>query len=367
MERWPGDGVPARPAAWVVTVARRKAIDALRRRATQSAKQAEILVLAGDDANEPGSDQVIPDRRLELMFRCCHPALSLQAQVALTLKAVGGLPTLRIARAFLTPEATLAQRLVRAKRKIRDAGVPFRVPPGELLPRRLELVNLVLYLVFNEGHTASATAEQERRALCDDAIGLARLLVALMAEAPEACGLLALMLLQHSRRGARVDAQGEIVPLDQQDLTLWDHQLIEDGLSMLGRAAKHHRPGPYQIQAAIAATHARSRGADDTDWPHIVDLYDALVRLQPSPVVALNRAAALAMAVGPEAGLEAMAAAPLGVVLQDYQPYHAARADLLRRAGRRDEAAASYRRAMELTDSPAERAFLQRRLAQIGE
>ncbi len=196
LERWPGDGVPARPAAWVVTVARRKAIDALRRRATQSAKQAEILVLAGDDANEPGSDQVIPDRRLELMFTCCHPALSLQAQVALTLKAVGGLPTPRIARAFLTPEATLAQRLVRAKRKIRDAGVPFRVPPEELLPRRLEAVNLVLYLIFNEGHTASATAEQERRALCDDAIGLARLLVALMAEAPEACGLLALMLLQ---------------------------------------------------------------------------------------------------------------------------------------------------------------------------
>lgn len=366
LERWPGDGVPARPAAWLVTVARRKAIDSLRRRATRSAKQAELLAVSDDD-DSPPSDDAIPDRRLDLMFTCCHPSLSLAAQAALTLKTVGGLATARIARAFLTPEATLAQRLVRAKRKIRDAGVPFRVPPADLLPRRLEAVNLVLYLIFNEGYTASATAEQERRALCDDAIGLGRMLASLMPGEPEACGLIALMLLQHSRRAARIDAAGEMVPLDQQDRAKWDRRLIEEGLLMLKRASRHARPGPYQIQAAVAATHARSSSAADTDWAHIVELYDALVRVQPTPVVALNRAAALAMADGPEAGLRAMASAPMAAALKDYQPYHAARADLLRRANRGEEAASSYRRAMALTDSPAERAFLQRRLAQIGE
>ena len=351
LERWPRDTVPARPAAWLVTVARRKAIDALRCRATQSAKQAEIVIYSDREDPPASSDDAIPDRRLDLIFTCCHPSLSLAAQVALTLKTVGGLATARIARAFLTTEATLAQRLVRAKRKIRDAGVPFRVPPADLLPRRLEAVNLVLYLIFNEGYTASATAEQERRALCDDAIGLGRVLTALMPDEPEACGLVALMLLQHSRRAARVDAVGEMVPLDQQDRAMWDRRLIEEGLSILRHAAATARPGPYQIQAAVAATHSRSNSATDTDWARIVELYDALVRVQPTPVVALNRAAALAMAAA----------------LKDYQPYYAARADLLRRANRRDEAATSYRRAMALTDSPAERAFLQRRLAQIGE
>ena len=367
LARWPREGVPRRPAAWLTTVARRRGIDALRRRATRLNKQADLAVLAELERQEEPEEEadVVPDVRLQLMFTCCHPSLSRPAQVALTLKTLGGLSTPQIARAFLVPEATLAQRLVRAKRKIRDAGIPFRVPPAELLHERLGAVLLVIYLIFNEGYAPDASADVQRRALADEAIRLGRVLASLMPEEAEVLGLLALMLLHNARRAARVDQDGVLVTLEEQDRSRWDGELITEGQEFAERAAGAGRSGPYQLQAAIAAVHVGRVAAEATDWRAIVALYGRLMDLQPTPVVALNRAAAIAMVAGPEAGLRLIEAPKLHDALGGYQPYHAARADLLRRAGRPGEAAASYRRALILTESAAERAFLERRLAQI--
>ena len=304
----------------------------------------------------------IPDDRLRLIFTCCHPALRMEARVALTLKTLGGLTTGEIARAFLVPETTMAQRLVRAKHKIREAAIPYRVPPAELLPERVPGVLAVLYLVFNEGYSATSGA-LIRIDLCDEAIRLARILQALMPDEPEAAGLLALMLLHHSRRAARTGAAGEVVLLEDQDRARWDHDMIDGGLALLDATLARRSPGPYQLQAAIAALHARAPRPEDTDWPQIAALYDRLAEMTPSPVVELNRAVAIAMADGPERGLALLA--PLEDELDAYQHFHSARADLLRRLGRVDEAAEAYRRALDLATNPTERAFLERRLAEL--
>ncbi|HET7928790.1 MAG TPA: DUF6596 domain-containing protein, partial [Actinomycetota bacterium] len=303
-----------------------------------------------------------PDERLELLFTCCHPALATDAQVALTLRTLGGLTTGEIARAFLVAEPTMAQRLVRAKRKIRQAAIPYRGPPAELLPERLPGVLAVLYLVFNEGYAAT-TGPLVRTDLCDEAIRLARLVVALMPDEPEIRGLLALMLLQHSRRDARTDPLGAMILLEDQDRARWDHAMIDEGLATLDGALAARRPGPYQLQGAIAALHAQAPRPEDTDWPQIAALYDRLLESSPSPVVELNRAVAIAMADGPERGLALIA--PLEVELDDYHPFHAALADLFRRVRRNDEAAAAYRRALELVTNQRQRAYLEGRLAEV--
>jgi RNA polymerase sigma-70 factor, ECF subfamily len=360
LEQWPTSGVPADPVAWLATVGRRRAIDRLRRLAVRDAKATVLESLARLEQTPDAGP--VADDRLRLLFTCCHPALAIEAQVALTLRTVAGLTTPEIARAFLVSEVTLAQRLVRAQRKIKDAGIPYAVPEAAELPERLEAVLRVVYLVFNEGYRASAGESLLRVELAREAIRLARVLCVLVPDEPEVEGLLALLLLLDSRRAARVDA-GAIVTLEDQDRARWDRAQIVEGTALVERALARGEIGFYLAQAAIASEHARAERASDTRWGAIVRLYDVLLALQPSPVIELNRAAALAMADGPGAGLALLEA--LRTELERYQPFHAARADLLRRSGDRAGAALAYESALALTENDAERAFLARRLGEV--
>jgi RNA polymerase sigma-70 factor (ECF subfamily) len=359
LEVWPRRGVPRNPGAWITTTARNKAVDRLRRsrRLEDKVRELEALLPAGEE--DEIDDSSVPDDRLRLIFTCCHPALAPEARVALTLRTLGGLTTPEIARAFLTSEPAMQQRLVRAKRKIRDARIPYAVPPDHELPDRLGSVLAALYLVFNEGYAATSDQALVRRELCAEAIRLTRVLRALMPDEAEVAGLLALMLLQDSRRDARTGPGGELIVLAEQDRGIWDRGQIEEGLELV----PHVRAEPYALQAAIAAEHARAPSAEATDWRRIADLYGLLSGVAPGPVVELNRAVAVAMADGEEEGLELMG--QLDDELAGYHLLHAARADLLRRLGRDAEAAASYSRALDLARQPAERAFLERRLVEV--
>jgi RNA polymerase sigma-70 factor, ECF subfamily len=363
VEQWPGAGVPANPRAWLVSAGRFKAIDRIRRRAKFDATLAELARELDEDAEiAPETDTAgVEDDRLRLVFTCCHPALPSDAQVALTLREVCGLTTEEIARAFLTAPSTLAQRIVRAKNKIRTARIPYEVPERDQLPERLDAVLRVIYLVFNEGYSASSGASLTRHDLSGEAIRLGRLLMELLPE-PDVIGLLALMLLQESRRAARTSPDGDIVLLADQDRSLWDRAQIAEGVGLVERALSSQRVGPYALQAAIAAVHAGSPSADETDWREIVALYDVLVRVAPSPVAELNRAVAVAMRDGPDAGLVLIDALLAQGELADYHLAHSARAELCRRAGRLADARASYQRALELAQQEPERRFLQRRL-----
>jgi RNA polymerase sigma-70 factor (ECF subfamily) len=371
LECWPVDGVPATPVAWLLTTARRKAVDRLRRDRAYAARLAIMQVEAQqhvDAASGQGADDVqdeFPDERLRLFFTCCHPALPVEAQTALTLRCLAGLSTPEVARAFLVPEATMAQRIVRAKRKIRDARIVFRVPGSDELARRLPGVLRVLYLIFTEGYAASTGEELLRVDLTDEAIRLARILHRLLPAESEVSGLLALLLLVDARRAARTDAAGELVSLEDQDRGLWDADRIAEGRGLVVAALRGAGTGPYAIQAAIAAVHAEAASTSTTDWPQIVALYDVLARRSPSPVVQLNRAVAVAMRDGPEAGLAALDTLD-GEALRGYHPLPAARADLLRRLGRTTEAAASYQAALDLASNERERAFLRKKLTELG-
>ena len=366
LEQWPRDGVPANPRAWLVSTGRFKSIDGIRRRARVVSMEdvAELVEAVIDDAPQPWDNECIEDDRLRLIFICCHPALSPDAQVALTLREVCGLTTEEIAQAFLSAAPTLAQRIVRAKGKIRDARIPYQVPTPDELPERLDSVLRVIYLVFNEGYSASSGNALTRLDLSGEAIRLGRLLVDLLPE-PEAIGLLALMLLQESRRAARASPTGELVLLNDQDRSLWSRDQIAEGSALMERALVARRVGPYTIQATIAAVHANAVSADATDWDEIVGLYDVLLRSSPSPVIELNRAVAVAMRDGPAAGLALVEAILARGDLQDYHLAHATRADLSRRLGQTGPARASYERAIALTQQEPERRFLQQRLAEL--
>jgi RNA polymerase sigma-70 factor (ECF subfamily) len=368
LERWPLDGVPANPRTWLISTGRFKAIDVLRRRARFDASQEKIKAQLEDatDESAEGIDGGLADDQLRLIFTCCHPALAPEARVALTLREVCGLTTEEIARAFLTSAPTLAQRIVRAKAKIRDARIPYQVPSAEELPGRLDTALQVVYLVFNEGYSASSGASLTRAELSAEAIRLGRLLLELLPE-PEVMGLLALMLLQESRRAARTSPSGGLVLLENQDRSLWNRGQIAEGIRLVERALLSRRFGPYTLQAAIAAVHSEASDAAATDWPQIVALYGALGQAEPSPVVELNRAVAVAMRDGPETGLALIDAILARGDLADYHLAHSARADLCRRLGRKDEARSAYRRALSLTQQEQERRFLENRLRELDE
>lgn len=374
LEQWPASGVPREPAAWLVTIGRRRAIDRLRRDQALERSRATLtrLLAIEQDVADADADALISsaeplrDDLLRLIFTCCHPALALEARIALTLRTVAGLQTEEIARAFLVSESTMAQRLVRAKRKIRDAGIPYAVPDTDQLPGRLAGVLTATYLIFNEGYIATSGEHLIRTDLCDEALRLARLLTELLPEEPETLGLLALLLLHDARRATRADAAGRLIPLEEQERGRWNHAHIAEGLPLVERALRMGKPGPLQIQAAIAALHAEAAHAEQTDWPQIALLYGELARYQAGAVVELNRAAAAGMAHGPEAGLRLLDALAGSDALHHYHLLHATRADLLRRAGRLPDAAAAYRQALQLCANRAEILYLQRRLAEVS-
>ncbi|HEX6732824.1 MAG TPA: RNA polymerase sigma factor [Pyrinomonadaceae bacterium] len=366
IDRWPREGVPEFPRAWIIQTAKHKAIDRLRRQTRLSEKLQSYAELI-ESVEQPNYDtEEIPDDRLRLIFTCCHPALSLEAQVALTLRTLGGLETDEIARAFLVPTPTMAQRLVRAKKKIRDAGIPYKVPDVSDMPERLDAVLTAIYLIFNEGYAATRGAPLVRADLCAEAIRLGRLVTKLMSPQPpaEVTGLLALMLLHDSRREARLDETGNIVVLEDQDRTKWNKAQIAEALPLVGEALRG-RIGPFTVEAAISAAHCRAVRPEDTNWDQIVSLYDLLLRIMPSPVVSLNRAVAVAMAVNPKAGLDIIDSLEASGDLNDYHLLHAARADLLRRMGKQEDAAKGYSRALELVTNESERRFLERRLREV--